>query len=56
MKYQVDMQRVITEQVMVEIEADSEEEAREKAIANREDYDWSGTDADYNSIEIQKVD
>ena len=53
-KYQVDMQRIITQSAIIEIDAKDAQEARSKANDMRENVEWGTTDTDYD-IEVSHV-
>jgi len=54
-KYNVPMQRYITQYAMMEIEADDIDSAIEKANLIRETADWLTTDTDYDEVDPDDV-
>ena len=54
-KFQIQMQRTITELASFEMEAADKHEAYRKANAMRESLDWSTTDTDYEYPDIEEV-
>ena len=55
MRYQVTMQRTITQLASFDIEAADKKDAVWRANAMRETVDWDTTDADYDIPDIEEV-
>lgn len=49
MKYKVTVQRQVVQELVLDVEADSEQKAEEKALADAPNHDFGGTEkyADY---------
>jgi hypothetical protein len=53
--YQVQMQRTMTQQASIEVEAVDKRQAIAMANGRRESLDWSTTDTDYEYPDIEEV-
>lgn len=54
-RYDVEMRRELIQMAVIEVEANDEFEAAQKAQAQRESLEWETTDSNYEAVYAEKI-